>query len=845
MTFETTKTLPLLKEIRQRKVEASVITTYNAYLPFYENVVLRRLSSQGSRENVVLMDGAQFSQSLADPTQRPRRAGRDYTLLPVSCSGAFHPKVILLVRRSDVVAYVGSHNLTLSGYTSNGELTTRIVFEEDSASDQERLILQQLLSFLKNTTADRPDEPRRPINRLVQDLSGRFELDSLADKDPPSNAGLHCSLGSEADLWNQVEQFFPETVEQLMVLGPYFDQRLQFLTRLYERLSPDRLVVPIDVEETQIPNGAPDMMPRAKFTQLDTSTDTPSDGFLHAKALYAIDADGRGYQVTGSANPSARAWLKSSSRSNAEVVFCKELSADEVKNDPLGLRRLFESPTLADSRWEDAGSALLEEEDEPSYRATLAFRRDGKIYLETDMLTTPPTEITEVRALDSRHEVLESTTFSIDKDLVEVRTTSHALDEVSWLELRTSQGCTDYALVHHTSRIDYQSFSDEKRAVRYTITQFQEDNAELSELLSVVEDVIFSSDQHVTEGGKASRKSTAVDHSNSETVGPLVVDPADETGESGDIETKTDLALLLDALIESLRSSHGIEQTVLADTREEELVGTDEDPTSDIKDSLLEGKSLRKFRSYCRSRLRELNKQLKKSLDESPDRLLRGQIASVFAIVGELYRRQATLQEYGAGSLVSPGLLADVFFVAPWQALSGPEGILAAESDEEHISMIQGLSLWAGCIRRIHRPLQQLRELQGDLIGNWEQKLDEHLQSCSYFLEVVASAGRNERAVEFARRALEWSFPGETLQDAEALLDSYVETGQRLVRDMNNASTTEPIKWGVIVIWKPSESAPLLVRRVSGETVKTFTKPKGIQRPYLKRVGRVFDYIPD
>ena len=45
--------------------EASLITTFNASLPFYEEIILRRLRANGCRKNVVLMDAAQCSAAWA------------------------------------------------------------------------------------------------------------------------------------------------------------------------------------------------------------------------------------------------------------------------------------------------------------------------------------------------------------------------------------------------------------------------------------------------------------------------------------------------------------------------------------------------------------------------------------------------------------------------------------------------------------------------------------------------------------------------------------------------------------------------------------------------------------
>ena len=66
--------ISLLDELRKGGYEASLITTFNAYLPFYEDVILRRLVNAGSRHNVLLMDERQYSVSVGN--HPPRLAGR-------------------------------------------------------------------------------------------------------------------------------------------------------------------------------------------------------------------------------------------------------------------------------------------------------------------------------------------------------------------------------------------------------------------------------------------------------------------------------------------------------------------------------------------------------------------------------------------------------------------------------------------------------------------------------------------------------------------------------------------------------------------------------------------------
>lgn len=109
--------ISIIDELRKGGYEASLITTFNAYIPFYEDVVLRRLVNAGVRHNVLMMDYSQYAHSLQ--VQPPRLAGRYYSLLPMKTSGAFHAKIILLLGKKKGLLFIGSHNLTLVGFGFN------------------------------------------------------------------------------------------------------------------------------------------------------------------------------------------------------------------------------------------------------------------------------------------------------------------------------------------------------------------------------------------------------------------------------------------------------------------------------------------------------------------------------------------------------------------------------------------------------------------------------------------------------------------------------------------------------------------------------------------------------
>ena len=80
----------LLGAIKTPGFEAAVMTTFNCYIPFLEEVIIRRLTAVGCRHNIILADQSQLS--VAIEADLPRQSGIDYWLLPIEAEKAFHPK---------------------------------------------------------------------------------------------------------------------------------------------------------------------------------------------------------------------------------------------------------------------------------------------------------------------------------------------------------------------------------------------------------------------------------------------------------------------------------------------------------------------------------------------------------------------------------------------------------------------------------------------------------------------------------------------------------------------------------------------------------------------------------
>lgn len=314
---DTNEDVSLLAALKGAKFEASLVTTFNATFPFYEEVVLRRLQAAGSRHNVVLMDAVQCARSWATPTLRPRLAGSAYALIPMTAPGAFHPKICLLASKKRWILLIGSHNLTLSGFGFNREVTTYIDVRPNSVPAH-KLLLSHVWSLLKEwlrtqaeTLAPSVLEAAHRIGELIPEADG--------SQSKHSDIRLLGQSTSGPSLLEQLDQAIPAAPTRVVVVGAFFDKQHAFLKALEGRWPGASIKVVIDPDTVKL-GGRPHGL-RSQFVDARKLWVNNRDRYLHAKALL-LDFGDSHMLVAGSANPSRPAWL-GGTRTNFEVMLVR------------------------------------------------------------------------------------------------------------------------------------------------------------------------------------------------------------------------------------------------------------------------------------------------------------------------------------------------------------------------------------------------------------------------------------------------------------------------------------------------------------------------------------------
>lgn len=620
----------LLDALSEPGFQSSVIATFCCYFPFYEEVVLRRLLDRGCTNNVLMVDARQCAQAFANEHARPRRAGRDYTLVPIDLDGAFHPKIIVVLGKSKGALFVGSHNTTLSGFGLNDEITNEFRTNGPGAR-QGTGVIRASLDYLQGFTPKALPDVAHVFSaawRNVPWLEGPVAVDS-------DERILLFTTGRDPDLWSRVRPLVPKRPSLAFICGPFFDKKLEFLQQLVDDVRPQKLVVGIDPESVEIDPHVVRRFRGAEFVNVSGLAKVPNRResgarYLHAKVLWFTGAD-RELLVTGSANPSKAAFLPARDWRNAEAIVVDRRDGAATA---LGLDRLVSAPTLHDKDLAQVAQRQAEQSEDnrdASGTVILAVPSDDCFELERSLGARVALK---AFAADGTH--LGQTT-NRPSDTAVVAAPPDIRDRAQTLRGIGPDKKPVVVLIHRPDEIAKNVGGDRQRELRQALGAIEEDPAQLDTLLKLTEKVIFESDDIVHAEPPMRAKAGTRDREAADT-GPESF-AVDATGRRSARKKKWlasgDILVLLDALM--YRLGEGISGPSAPRATTEEVRPVSEDDAGD--EELPPTPPYEILADACRAKVGRLIRRMARQLDAAGTGGARRavvQLAAVLSVVHAL-----------------------------------------------------------------------------------------------------------------------------------------------------------------------------------------------------------------
>lgn len=199
--------------------ETALLSTFNFEIEFFEKAILSRLIRNSIRKISVFVDAKELSKALINA--RSGSLGLRYAINPVSMSGSFHPKVILLLGKNRARLVVSSANLKLTGYCINNEIFDYIDYDEEHPEYRDLIV--KAIQFFDHCNQFTPlldaallaSVRKAPYNRKAS-INGQFFL----------------LENTSSSILDQIKEIIREPVDSITVAVPYYDNSLLGLTAI-------------------------------------------------------------------------------------------------------------------------------------------------------------------------------------------------------------------------------------------------------------------------------------------------------------------------------------------------------------------------------------------------------------------------------------------------------------------------------------------------------------------------------------------------------------------------------------------------------------------------------------
>jgi hypothetical protein len=644
---------------KRSKFEASIIATFNSYLPFYEDVVLRRLVASGCHHNVLLMDRGDLIQSFSNPTSRPSLAGRAYTLVPMQASGAFHPKVALLVGKRSARIFVGSHNITLSGFGGNRELSTLVDLpkgSEDPHAPLAQAVWAHFEAWLDHQSNHVPQSILQAALRVATGFAPWLKEETAQSGD----VRFIGSVPEGESLWQLVRPLLPKKAKHVSVIGPFFDRGAKFLGTITRELQPASMAVGVEPDNVEFsrPKSLPEGIRIVDAGQIGRGT-----GYLHAKALWVEGEDGEAALITGSANPSSPAWTEAESKRNAEAVLVHLGKSARTVADILGITSIPSMPELGTEAIQKMAERVAHVDrniEKPGSTTLIAAEcQEGGIFLYCPGVVAE--EIKEILSLDQTGDNWkEVKTIDLHSHGLFARMTQDEAAATRFLEVNLLDGRRLQAFVHHPASIAKLSRTSKQQRFRDALDSLESESPDVPTVIRLAGNLIFDDDKSEIKTksihGKRKRDLPSEDDKPLDTLSVSIEETKQHSRRHRQLRGD-DLGYIIETLIYRLGIDLRSAVEILEETgpTEEERIGTEDDDFEKVVNDSpkvdIAKVCQRKIRTLVGRMLKHL---MKYKAEEVPPHRPAEQLLAVLAVLREVRAQDRRLKHITDGHSLVP-----------------------------------------------------------------------------------------------------------------------------------------------------------------------------------------------
>ena len=297
--------------------ETALLSTFNFEIEFFEKAILSRLIRNSIRKISVFVDAKELSKALINA--RSGSLGLRYAINPVSMSGSFHPKVILLLGKNRARLVVSSANLKLTGYCINNEIFDYIDYDEEHPEYRDLIV--KAIQFFDHCNQFTPQLDaallasvrKAPYNRKAS-INGQFFF----------------LENTSSSILDQIKEIIREPVDSITVAVPYYDNSLLGLTAINNSFPNAHVNLYLQHEKSTFPEAVQTLFQTAvKVFDKVKTPGNENNHFYHGK-VFLFKCATSSYILYGSSNCTQSALTKPKSEGgNIEADLLLKGTCDE------------------------------------------------------------------------------------------------------------------------------------------------------------------------------------------------------------------------------------------------------------------------------------------------------------------------------------------------------------------------------------------------------------------------------------------------------------------------------------------------------------------------------------
>ena len=295
-------TINLLEVVEKQKNNDLIIFTTFTFDPiFFDGYILRKLKKNNPKALIIILIDAKMYSKLGDDFTR--ETGVEYALIPIA-GNLFHSKIFLFASKSKKQVFLGSHNLTLTGFTQNLELS--FDSEDDLLTDDCINYVGNLLK--KNLTA------KNPWLTKIEPYMSKIDNDILITNE------------TEPILEQCINQILKQvsSIKEIIIFSPYFSKVDELIKKL-KLLNPEEVKICIQRKNHNLEIDFLDSIEENSLYELNP---THNSRRLHSKFIVFRNTK-KDFILIGSPNFTSPALLKTSQHGNFESALLIEKDFDD------------------------------------------------------------------------------------------------------------------------------------------------------------------------------------------------------------------------------------------------------------------------------------------------------------------------------------------------------------------------------------------------------------------------------------------------------------------------------------------------------------------------------------